>query len=105
MNTINTIPRLSVMESKARSGLISDVDFIMRQLVKQECFVTSKIVDHALGLVKSKPGFNRIKYYLYNGIKMQRYYAALYFKRMGLIAILDKAVEMDCIDREHAYSK
>lgn len=90
----------------ARSGGKSDVDFLMEFLHPEQTFLICKMIDHALGEVRSHEGQNRIRYYLFGGkFQIQRNYAALYFKRIGAMFLLEEAVEKGCIDRIQAYAR
>ena len=106
MCTINNkIPSLAEMVKKASAGTGKDIDCLMKELLNNNSFVTCKIIDHALGQVISMKGRKRIKQYLFHGARIQRNYAALYFKRRGIMHLLDKAVELGRIDEKQAYSK
>jgi len=87
------------------SGTAQDVDTLMRVLASDIDLTTSKLVDFALGLVDTRQGYRRIRYYLFQGDQRQRNYAALYFKRNGYTDLLEDAVAEGKIDFEQAYSK
>lgn len=97
--------RFDEFVSMGQSGKTSDVDYLMSTLEEQYDIANFKLVDYALGLVRTKIGTDRIKYYLFSGTKIQRNYAALYFKRAGEKGILIEAMNLGCIDRVQALSK
>jgi hypothetical protein len=96
---------LTELERRARSGNISDIDYLMENLEVNNSFVHCKMIDYALGLVSSQEGRERIKYFLFNGSQIQRNYAALYFKRLGADPVIDEAFQQGCIDEIQAYSR
>ncbi len=96
---------LTQLEQKARSGKTVDVDVLLGSLHINQNFLRCKLVDYALGLVSTPEGRERIRHFLFNGNKIQRNYAALYFKRLGAGHILDEAVEKGCIDTTQAYAE
>ena len=96
---------LTELERRARSGNISDIDYLMENLEVSKSFVHCKMIDYALGLVSSREGRERIKYFLFNGSQIQRNYAALYFKRLGAALVIDEAFQQGCIDEIQAYSR
>ncbi len=87
------------------SGTIEDVDRLMHILSSQGDFATSRLVDYALNLVRTREGVERLRYYLFNGNEIQRNYAALYFKRRGHRDLLDDAVAQGKIDQIQAYAE
>ena len=87
------------------SGKKEDIDRLMNALASGHDLAKFKLVDYAISLVNTKEGVERIKYYLFNGIHIQRNYAALFFKRRGNFDLLDEALAMEKIDREQALSK
>jgi hypothetical protein len=91
--------------SMGLSGKSSDVDFLMNSLHEDDDIATFKLVDYVLGLVSTREGKARIKHFLFSGSKVQRNYAALYFKRRNEAQILTEAFEKGCIDRIQAFSK
>lgn len=97
--------KLNDITKKAVKGLKSDIDFLMSYLDETANMTTCKMIDFALSLVKTDEGINQIKYYLFNGTRIQRGYAALYFKRNGNIMILREAVSKQCIDEKQAFAK
>lgn len=97
--------RFDLFEQMGRAGKPKDIDIMMESLERDPSSSPHKLVDYTLGLVKNTQGQLRIEYYLFNGTLVQRNYAALYFKRIGNVGILAKAVEMGCIDRVQAFSK
>ncbi|MDR3576471.1 MAG: hypothetical protein P4L50_21610 [Anaerolineaceae bacterium] len=104
MNQPHTLYRYDEFIARGASGQVEDVDLLMHELVSRDDLATSRLVDYALSLVTALEGRQRIKHYLYNGAQIQRNYAALYFKRKGLIDLLDEAVAQGKIDREQAYA-
>ena len=105
MRTINTISRYATFVALGNSGKIEDVDRLMDALAMNDDLATTKLVDYALGLVDTREGRARLSYYLFNGSQQQRNYAALYFKRRGLVDLLDEAVALGMIDGKQAYAK
>jgi len=99
------IPNRTDLEEKAYNGRASDVDYMMSFLFREQSFGVCKLIDFVLSLVVSYDGKKRIKHYLFYGNKCQRNYAALYFKRLGKMRILKKAVSSGCIDEVQAFSK
>lgn len=93
------------LEKIARSGRVSDIDFLMENLAVGQSFLQCKLIDYALGCVVSEEGRARIKYFLFNGSRIQRNYAALYFKRLGMLPVIDEAARQGCIDEIQAYSR
>jgi hypothetical protein len=98
-------PNLSELEQRAQMGTEKDINFLMNQLEMGSAFLLCKMIDYALGKVTSMEGRERIKYFLFHGTKIQRNYAALYFKRLGATAILREAVNNGIIDEVQAYSR
>jgi len=105
MNNINPIDRYASFVALGNSGKTEDVDRLMDALALKDDLATTKLVDYALGLVDTREGRARLRHYLFNGSQQQRNYAALYFKRRGLVDLLDEAVALGIIDRAQAYSK
>lgn len=93
------------LEKIARSGRVSDIDFLMENLDMGQSFLQCKLIDYALGCVVSEEGRGRIKYFLFNGSRIQRNYAALYFKRLGMLPVIEEAVRHGCIDEIQAYAR
>ena len=96
---------MHTLKQRAQSGTVSDIDYLMQKLDTDSSFTASKLIDYALTLVSSDEGANRIKHFLFNGSQVQRNYAALYFKRRGANQLIDKAVQLGCIDTMQAYLK
>jgi len=71
--------QLKVFIDKVEIGSAKEIDFIMSKLSNETSLVVTKYVDYALGLVTNPEGFERIKYFLFNGTLIQRNYASLYF--------------------------
>ena len=59
----------------------------------------------ALSLVETDAGFERIKYYLFNGTLIQRNYASLYLNRIGERQLVKKAFEQGLIDEIQAFAR
>lgn len=97
--------RFDLFERLGQTGTAANVDIMMESLECDPSSSPHKLIDYTLGLVRTSAGKKRIEYYLFNGTQIQRNYAALYFKRLGEISLLAKAVEMRCIDRVQAFSK
>lgn len=88
-----------------RAGRREDVNFLMDVLDSQDDIATSKLVDYALGLVANREGIQRLRFFLFNGIQVQRNIAALFFKRRGNESLLMQAVEEGKIDMVQAFAK
>lgn len=89
-----------------RRGMPADVDLLMAALLQQSQMALTKTIDHALSLVNSAAGQERIRYYLLHGeAPIQRNYAALYFKRLGNEDLLARAVALGKIDAIQAFSQ
>ena len=95
---------LSEIVKKIDNGSASDIDYFMSILTNESSIETIKIIDFALSQVRSSDGVKQIKYYLFNGTKIQRSYAALYFKRHQKFEILKQAVKENCIDNIQTFS-
>ncbi len=89
----------------AQIGRKQDIDHLMAILRDDPNFVTCKLIDYALSLVETREGVQRLKYYLFRGVQIQRNYAALYFKRKGFKPLLREALSRGCIDEQQAFSK
>jgi hypothetical protein len=97
---------LRTLICKARAGQASDIDAIMSRLTADSSFETTRYVDFALSLVEpDSAGFERIKYYLFNGTLIQRNYACLYLNRLGEWPIVKEAFRQGLIDEIQAYSR
>jgi|WetSurMetagenome_2_1015567.scaffolds.fasta_scaffold169852_2 hypothetical protein len=105
MGNMNATGRYQEYVAMGNLGRKEDVDFLMLVLVENDDFSTSRLVDFALSLVKSREGRETMKGYLFNGLQIQRNYAALYFKRLGFISLLDEAVAQGKIDTVQAYAQ
>lgn len=88
-----------------QSGKIADVDLLMTALVTQNDLATSKLVDYALSLVTTREGIERLRHYLFNGVRPQRNFAALYFKRRGFADTLVEALQQGKIDWDQGFSE
>lgn len=105
MRMTQTNGRYDIFAALGKSGKNEDVDTLMRALIEQDDFATSRLVDFALGLVDAPDGVARVRHYLFHGAPRQRNYAALYFKRRGHFALLEEAVTRGAVDWEQAFSR
>jgi hypothetical protein len=105
MNNRKRTGRYDNFVNLGTSGSREDVDVLMSALVTWDDIATSKLVDYALSLVNTREGQERLGYFLFHGLQVQRNFAALYFKRRGDLAILNQAVAQGKIDHQQAYSK
>ena len=105
MNASFKNQNISEIAKRVNSGTESDIDFFMSQLTIDAQVGVIKLIDFAISQVKSTEGINRLKYYLYNGSKIQRNYAALYFKRHKYDDILLNAAIDNCIDENIIFSR
>ena len=97
---------LQALINKAQDGQKEDVDFIMSHLTVESSLATTRNVDFALSLVEpNSNGFERIKYYLFNGSLIQRNYSSLYLNRLGEWKPVKEAFEQGLIDEIQAYSR
>ncbi len=99
------ILNLTEFTRMAQSGRVEDINELMQILHEHDQFIVQKMIDYALGLVGCGEGRERIKYYLFNGSPVQRNYAALYFKRLRHIDVLEEAVQQNCIDAVQAFCR
>lgn len=97
--------QLQLLIEKAINGTAIDVDFIMQHLTGDSTFAMTRYVDFALSLVEKTEGMERIRFYLFNGLLIQRNYAALYFNRMGDRKCVIQAFELNLIDEIQAFSR
>jgi hypothetical protein len=105
MSTKFTSGRFEQFVLLGTTGTIEAVDFLMDVLENQADFATTRLVDYALSLVWNRAGVIRIRHYLFNGSRIQRNDAALYFKRRGFIDLLQEAVDLGMIDYIQAFAK
>jgi hypothetical protein len=85
---------------------VRDVDRLMEELVRATTLAACKQLDFALSQVESSAETrDRIRHFLFHGELVQRNYAALWFKRRGLVKVLEQAVRRGLIDRVQAFSK
>ncbi len=96
---------LKVLIDEAEIGAAENIDYIMSNLTKESSFAMTRYVDFALSLVTNAEGFERIKYYLFNGTLIQRNYASLYFNRLGHWKYVKEAYEKGLIDYIQAYAR
>ncbi len=89
----------------ATNGRACDIDALMQRLDDRASFTECKLVDHALSLVETREGRQRIYHYLFAGNVIQRNYAATFFKRRNATEILEDAVEAGVIDVVQAYAR
>lgn len=99
-----TLANYYIFLQKGQSGNIEDVDYLMRILETDTSISAAKLVDFALGFVRTRQGKDRLVYYLFEGAQVQRNYAANYFKRIGHVDLLEKAFMQGKIDQEQAFS-
>lgn len=97
--------QLKVFIDKAEVGSANDVDYLMSHLSKESSFAITRYVDFALSLVTNFDGFERIKYYLFNGTLIQRNYASLYLNRLGEWEYVKEAYEKGLIDETQAFAR
>ena len=95
---------LSELAKVINSGQKSDVDYLMSFLTEESAMATIKMIDFAISQISNPKGVEQIKYYLFNGTKIQRSYAVLYFKRHKFDEIVLEAVINKCIDEKQAFS-
>jgi len=105
MNNRKHAGRFDDFINLGNSASREDVDALMTALVTKNDIATSKLVDYALSLVDTREGLERLRYYLFHGLQVQRNFAALHFKRRGNLAILHQAVAQGKIDHQQAFSK
>lgn len=95
----------SQCEHLARRGDKAAVDILINALSASDPLQV-RVADYALGLVESAEGVARIRHHLFRApLAVQRNHAALYFKRRGLHAILEEALEAGAIDAVQARSR
>ncbi len=97
--------KLGEMISHGLSGTSTDIDFIMGQLLSFSSVAITRYVDYSLSLVDRQEGFERIKFYLFNGTLIQRNYASLYLNRLGEWEPVKEAYEQGLIDEIQAYAR
>ncbi len=105
MGNQDGLSRYHQFTALGQRGRREDVIFLMDILEAQNDIATSKLVDYALGLVSTKEGIHRIRYFLFNGSMVQRNFAALFFKRRGNETLLMQAVDEGKIDIVQAFAK
>jgi len=92
-------------EHLARCGSPAAVDILVAALAAADP-VQVRVADYALGLVENAAGVARIRHHLFCApMPVQRNHAALYFKRRGLNAVLEEALESGAIDTVQARSR
>jgi len=72
---------LADIAKRVNAGKSSDVDYFMSYLTGKSPTQIVKLFDFAISQIRSAEGIKQIRHYLFNGTKIQRNYAALYFKR------------------------
>jgi hypothetical protein len=97
--------RLNHFIAMGTSGKTEDVDLLMHALVSRDDLATFKLVDYALSHVNTPEGVERLRHYLFNGLRSQRNYAALYFKRRGFSDTLQEALAKGKIDWEQGFAE
>jgi hypothetical protein len=96
--------RFDDLHRRGVRGTAEDVDVLMAVLDAGD-IAMSKSVDAALSDVRSTQGLQRMEFYLFNGSKQQRNFAALFFRRRGNMTILLKALQAGAIDRVQALAR
>lgn len=96
---------MELLQKYAERGGAGDVDLIMAHVREEEGVLQLKIVDYALGLIQTREGRIRMHHYLFNGTAIQRNFAAIYFKRLGITDVLREAFERGSIDAVQAFSE
>jgi hypothetical protein len=99
-----TLANYYIFLQRGLSGKLEDVDFLMQILETDTSISAAKLVDFALGFVRTRQGKDRLVYYLFEGAQVQRNYAANYFKRIGHVDLLQKAFMEGKIDHEQAFA-
>lgn len=104
---MNSQTELTLSEATkiGKAGTQKEVIFLMRQLKSDAPIATCKIIDHALSLINTVGGRDKIRDYLFHGTSIQRSYAVLYFKRAKDYKVLRQAVKMEVIDEEFAFCR
>jgi hypothetical protein len=97
--------QLGQLINMATQGTREAVDRIMELLTSEATLVLTRNVDFALSLVNSNIGISRIEYYLFNGTKIQRNYACLFFARRRDWNVVNRAYEKGLVDELQAYSR
>jgi hypothetical protein len=87
------------------SGSPEDIDLLMHALLTHDDLATYKLVDYALSHVRTPAGVQRIRHYLFEGLRSQRNYAALYFKRRGFTDTLHEALAQGKIDWDQGFAE
>jgi len=90
---------------KAENGTAHDIDDILGKLTTDSTFAVTRYVDFSLGQVTNHEGFERIKYYLFNGTQIQRNYASLFFNRRGDWMFVKEAFDKGLIDEIQAFAR
>lgn len=103
--TTNTLQRFEQWVALGISGQPEDVDILMRMLASHNDLAAIKLLDYALSQVESRMGRARLRDYLFEGLPIQRNYAALYFKRKGWQDLLSEAYAAGKIDSLQALVK
>ena len=93
------------IEILCKNGERNDIDQVMSYLNELVDIPITKVVDYFLGTVSNIEGMKRIEYYLFNGIQIQRNFAALFFVRIDDWKLVNKAYNLGLIDYIQAYSK
>jgi hypothetical protein len=99
------LTRLHHFIALGQSGSKDDIDMLMHALVSSHDLATCKLVDFAMSHVSSPQGVERLRYYLFNGLPVQRNYAALYFKRRGFADTLQEALASGAIDWKQGFAE
>jgi len=99
------LTRLHHFIALGQSGKRADIDHLMQALVTRNDLATFKLVDYALSHVDTQEGVESLRHYLFNGLRLQRNYAALYFKRRGFTDTLQEALAHGKIDWDQGFSE
>ena len=99
------LTRLNQFIALGQSGKPADIDLLMHALTARDDLATCKLVDFALSHVRSREGVERLRYYLFHGLRLQRNYAALYFKRRGFVDTLGEAFTQGKIDWDQGFAE
>jgi hypothetical protein len=100
-----TNTRINHFVALGNSGKPEDIDLLMHALITQDDLATYKLVDFALSHVSTDEGVQHLRHYLFNGLRPQRNYAALYFKRRGFTDTLQEALSQGKIDWDQGFAE
>lgn len=101
-----TLDRYHTFIALGQRGSPADVDAIMALLLEADSLSTTRLADYALSLVGTRQGRARIEHYLFHAPeRIQRNYAALYFKRRGEMTRVRRAFDLGLIDALQAFAE